>query len=111
MQTLKSSTEETAWVAGNDGAENIYIAYFAERRPIPLSNYRDRPEELRALLSRIRVSIKTSMLRRRNCLIRSGRISLKGIRLSPLLPPHLCSTAFSLDNRPIILEACLASFS
>jgi hypothetical protein len=53
MQMFQTATEPNAWIAGNEGSDNIYIAYFAQRRPLVLDAYRDRPDELVQLLTRI----------------------------------------------------------
>jgi len=49
MRFVRASTPEESWVAtpeSQGGGEELYLPYFAERRPILLSVYRNQPEVL-----------------------------------------------------------------
>jgi hypothetical protein len=50
MAFLKANTREGDWIAGDGGQDEIYIPYFALRRPILIAAYRAKPEKLAALI-------------------------------------------------------------
>lgn len=50
MEFLKAHTSEGDWIAGDGGADELYIPYFAQRRPLVIGRYRQRPEELAHLI-------------------------------------------------------------
>lgn len=47
MELVRAATREGDWVAGEGGGDELYIPYFAQRRPLVIARYRGRPEELR----------------------------------------------------------------
>lgn len=53
MAFIRDHTGESDWVTGGGGRDELYIPYFAGRRPLVVDRYRDRPEELRLLIRRL----------------------------------------------------------
>lgn len=47
MEALKSVSREGDWAAG-EGGDELYIPYFAQRRPLLLGRFRDRPQAVLA---------------------------------------------------------------
>jgi hypothetical protein len=46
MEALKAASREGDWAAG-EGGDELYIPYFAQRRPLVLGRFRGRPEAVR----------------------------------------------------------------
>jgi hypothetical protein len=53
MAFVKANTAEGDWVTGDSGQDEIYIPYFAERRPIVVERFAHRPEQLSGLLKQL----------------------------------------------------------
>jgi hypothetical protein len=53
MTFLKAHTGEADWVTGDSGHDEIYIPYFAERRPIVMERFARQPERLDGFLKHL----------------------------------------------------------
>jgi len=52
-QFVKQQTDGSSWILGTNGPDNIYLAYFAERRPVILDNFHNQPDRLKAFLKNL----------------------------------------------------------
>ena len=50
MAFLKENTSEQDWITGSSGQDEIYIPYFAQRRPIVMGRYTEDPRQLSNLI-------------------------------------------------------------
>lgn len=50
MVFIKANTQANDWITGDGGIDEIYIPYFAIRRPIVIGRYANQPQELSRLL-------------------------------------------------------------
>lgn len=84
MDFLRGHTAEGAWISGTGGGEELYIPYFAQRRPLVVERYRRNPGELRiaaaALLARGEAVYFTSSVLSDAV----WREALRGLRLKPV---------------------------
>jgi hypothetical protein len=53
MLFIKAHTSGSDWVTGSGGEDELYLPYFAQRRPLVLGQFESRPEELDRLVTEL----------------------------------------------------------